>query len=326
VTPQTPDLGAAVHIEQLVTELERDCPLSLPQRLDGERRRWIHLWQLPVDLPLKGGSDAQAVPLDLTPLQRLYDGHFLADRPRVRWHYRYYYFELLARERRLLPAFWIEPDQWALARGVCRKLLHPRPGRSASPAEWRQHWERLVAEGVVQTDPPSLWLDMLQLDSALMAEYGWFHESLRFAKVPVYMGVAPADVRRCMREDLGPLVLNVPTDAGDVLARWRTLAERLGMPQVWPTAQEQRLEQRKAYVLALLRDRMVPAQVAERLVAEDLHPIRRGRHDASYDAEDRLESARRRVYAIIDQLVDEGEITKDQIARRPRGRPTSRPE
>lgn len=319
---EAPDLRDAVIIEQLTAQLRGQSPLSFPLKLGGRRSSWIDLWQLIVDLPIEGDDAYGDVPVDLSPLQALFERHVAHNgRPETRWAYNYFYFEVLYQEHRLEPDLWIAPRSWAIARRTWeRSLHHPSAGPHLKP--WRQTWEDMLQEGTVQRDSPRNWLDMLRWDADSAEVYEPFDERVYWEKVPVYLGVNAETVRQCMREDLVAVVFSVPDDAADALARWRSWAGRLGLHQRWPTPGEQKLELRRGLVLELLEDGECAADIAEHLIDADLYPVYPNSQDPDeYDDTDRLRNAKSTVHHIINELVEEGEITHDQINRRPVGRP-----
>ena len=290
-------------------------------RLSKDRVHWVDAWELPVNLPTTGSAIYGDLPTDIQPLQALYDLHWKDQSSTGSWVYRYYYFEVLALEKRLEPAFWVQRNAWGIIRRVCQLSLRGAPSRDVlpQPGRWPSYWAERIREGAIQYEPPEAWLSMLEWDADAAEEYMTFHHGLRWRMIPIYMGQSAEDVKKCMREDLAEVVFSIPRDAGDLMRRWKSWAGRLGLSQRWKTPGEQDLERRKQLIRDLLLDGQYPSDIAQHIVNEGLYPVYPKGHDAGYDDVDK--NAETTVYRIVRELTQEGLIAESDINRRPRGRP-----
>lgn len=338
-----PDLRRATPIHHLVKALGRACPLQvaldeefpltevsaadlgidIPEAAERTLRRTglkLDLWKLPVGLPPgRRGNRYANLPVDLTPLFELHDRHQQSLGSPVRWTYEYYYFELLAKERRIVPAFWVRRGGWDGLRRTYERYLGDivTPHAAELQKQWQDWWERLLAAQLVQWDTPSNWLDMLEVDEEIAQLGGTVAESIWFAMIPVYQDVGPQDVRQCMVEDMVRALVFIPKTHDDAVSRWEGFARRLGLTNRWPSRDAFLAEIRERTVLILVGEGLTPTEIGDRLVELELFPIRKKGRQQQYDKD----SPRRTAYAIIDRLIRQGLLNDRDVARRPPGRP-----
>lgn len=322
-----PDLCHAIDADTLVRELQEENPLQL---LPGTLRSTKGLdtpitqeaWQLPIDVPPKyGRQHSRHLPIDLTPLFRLHDRHRQLLGDQIRWIYRYYYVETLAREGRIVPTFWVGRCQWPVVRGMHEVAQRACQAHGGEDGAWSRRWKYLLTSHVVQWKTPDNWLDLVALDEDIASPHTFVPESIRLRLLPVYVGVGPDDFRRCMLDDMLRVLIPVPNNRTEALARRREFAKRIGLPLRWPTEKARLLDQREDAVVRWVKEGFSPAEIAEKMVEEGLYPIRERDHDPWYDDECELRNAQRTAYRLMNELKRDGRITENDVSRQPRGRP-----
>ncbi len=319
-----PDLTEAIHPDALIDPLRRDCPLNLPLQLAQDRRTEVQLWRMPVILP--PGRHAAAYRRLLVDVSRVFELHRRHSRDPERttvWYYDYHYLEVLEKEQRLQPRFWIKQDHWVIARRAHQRSTGSRLGRQdkASRQRWGEYWTGLLRRGIVRWKSPEAWVTMLTFNEQDAAAYHDFQKGLQFRMVPIYTQTTADDLRSAMLEDLANFLLYVPSDAADGERHRSAFARRLGISPRWPTQKDLLLYKRKEVVLAWVREGVAVGDLGAKMVEAGLYPIRQHDVDPSYDREDQLRNATRTAYRLVTELIDERLVDKGRVHRRPRGRP-----
>ena len=146
-----------------------------------------------------------ALPVNVEPLVRLCQLHRDCIQDWERWSYRYYYLELLAKEKKLGPIFWgdygrllrelHEPEllQYHLGSGVgVSPVVHARCQR-----RWQKRAHEWIADGVIITAPDKEpWLSRLEYEAPTTTHHrdratDVFSSCLRFRYEPSTISTMP---------------------------------------------------------------------------------------------------------------------------------------
>ena len=234
--------AALVTAEKILEAVGRDHPLVLPLARKGGV--WMDFSTLEFFLPeLIAATRLPKLPIDISPLVEVCRAHPDAVTEVYIWEFRFFYLELLAKEKILTPLFW--GPAWLPPR--MRQPEAPRPGSSASAdytegyaqrcqLTWQQHADRWIKEGIIEPHDGRPWLSYLryggpEATDSEEANESCIAEHLYFDKLPFYLRPdAHQMLLRAMKTELWRTSIFCPTPLPNRAGKeFRAACDRFGL-------------------------------------------------------------------------------------------------